>query len=169
MPGVKITFLEIEPILMGLKGRAQRLLVSHPRVREVSLFGSLVRGNYGPGSDADLLVLLESVVLGYLNPHYFAGGDLRSVYSAPLSRPQLTVRAPSHSLDTARQGTRPAYFDEYQEYRDTPIYQRDLLPPGAQFDGPAIVEQPDTTTVVYPGLSCRVDDAGNLLLTLMSR
>jgi N-methylhydantoinase A len=37
---------------------------------------------------------------------------------------------------------------------------------GAQFDGPAIVEQPDTTTVVYPGFTCRVDDAGNFLLTL---
>ena len=60
MSGVKVTFLEIEPILTGLKERAQRLLISHPRVREVSLFGSLARGNYGPGSDADLLVILEA-------------------------------------------------------------------------------------------------------------
>jgi N-methylhydantoinase A len=45
----------------------------------------------------------------------------------------------------------------------------DLLPLGAQFDGPAIVEQPDTTTVVYPGFTCQVDDAGNLLLTLHTR
>ena len=60
MPGVKVTFLDIAPILAGLKARAQRLLVSHPRVREVSLFGSLVRGTYGPGSDADLLVLLDT-------------------------------------------------------------------------------------------------------------
>jgi predicted nucleotidyltransferase len=34
-------------------------LATHPNVREVGLFGSLVRGNYGPGSDADLLLLLE--------------------------------------------------------------------------------------------------------------
>jgi predicted nucleotidyltransferase len=60
LSGVKVTFLEIEPILTGLKERAQRLLISHPRVREVSLFGSLARGNYGPGSDADLLVILEA-------------------------------------------------------------------------------------------------------------
>ena len=60
MPGVKVTFLEIEPILAGLKERAQRLLAGQPRIREVSLFGSLVRGNYGPGSDADLLVILEA-------------------------------------------------------------------------------------------------------------
>ena len=67
-------------------------------------------------------------------------------------------------LEAARKGVRPAYFDAYQVCRDTPVYQRDLLPLGAQFDGPAIVEQPDTTTVVYPGFTCRVDEAGNLLL-----
>ena len=92
--------------------------------------------------------------------------NLRSVHSAPLPRPQLTEAAPSSSLEAARKDRRPAYFDEYQVYRDAPVYQRDLLPLGAQFDGPAIVEQPDTTTVVYPGFTCRVDDAGNLLLTL---
>lgn len=95
--------------------------------------------------------------------------NLRSVYSAPLPRPQLTVQVPTSSLQAARKGMRLAYFDEYQAYRDTPIYQRDLLPLGAQFDGPAIVEQPDTTTVVYPGFTCRVDEAGNLLLTLCTR
>jgi N-methylhydantoinase A len=31
------------------------------------------------------------------------------------------------------------------------------------------VEQPDTTTVVYPGFTCRVDAAGNLLLTPLTR
>ena len=60
MPGVSVIFLEIEPILANLKERAQKLLTTHPRVREVGLFGSLVRGNYGPGSDADLLVVLAS-------------------------------------------------------------------------------------------------------------
>ena len=109
-------------------------------------------------------------VYGHNRPtHAVEFVNLRSVHSAPLPRPQLTMLASSGSLETACQGRRPAYFDEYQAYRDTPIYQRDLLPLGAQFDGPAIVEQPDTTTVVYPGFTCRVDDAGNLLLTLHTR
>ena len=47
---------------------------------------------------------------------------------------------------------------------DTPVYQRDHLPIGAQFVGLAIVEQPDTTTVVYPGFLCQADAAGNVLL-----
>ena len=109
-------------------------------------------------------------VYGHNRPtHAVEFVNLRSVHSAPLPRPQFTMPAPSGSLETACQGMRPAYFDEYQAYRDTPIYQRDLLPLGAQFDGPAIVEQPDTTTVVYPGFTCRVDDAGNRLLTLHTR
>ena len=61
--------------------------------------------------------------------------NLRSVHSAPLPRPQLTVPARSGSLEAARQGRRPAYFDEYQAYRGTPIYQRDLLSLGVEFDG----------------------------------
>jgi len=109
-------------------------------------------------------------VYGHNRPtHAVEFVNLRSVHSAPLPRPQLTVPAPDGSLEAACKGMRPAYFDEYQAYHDTPIYQRDLLPLGAQFNGPAIVEQPDTTTVVYPGFTCRVDKAGNLLLTLCTR
>jgi N-methylhydantoinase A len=109
-------------------------------------------------------------VYGHSRPsHVVEFVNLRSVHSAPLPRPQLTVPAPSGSLEAACKGMRPAYFDEYLVYRDTLIYQRDLLPLGAQFDGPAIVEQPDTTAVVYPGFTCLVDDIGNLLLTLHTR
>jgi len=109
-------------------------------------------------------------VYGHNRPtHAVEFVNLRSVHSAPLPRPQLTVPAPDGSLEAACKGMRPAYFDEYQAYHDTPIYQRDLLPLKAQFNGPAIVEQPNTTTVVYPGFTCRVDKAGNLLLTLCTR
>lgn len=60
MSGVKVTILEREPILARLEERAQKLLASYPEILEVGLFGSLVRGNYCPGSDADLLPLRGS-------------------------------------------------------------------------------------------------------------
>ena len=44
------------------------------------------------------------------------------------------------------------------------IYERARLPLGARLAGPAIVEQSDTTTVIPPGVTARVDDAGNLRL-----
>src|SRR5262249_52624045 len=97
-------------------------------------------------------------VYGHSRPtHAVEFVNLRSVHSAPLPHPQLTVQSPGGSLEAARKGTRAAYFDEYQAYCGTPVYERAHLPLGAQFDGPAIVEQPDTTTVVYPGFTCRVD------------
>jgi N-methylhydantoinase A len=49
---------------------------------------------------------------------------------------------------------------------ETTIYQRDLLPVGAAFSGPAIVLQSDSTTVVPPGAEAIVDPTGSIILTL---
>ncbi len=49
------------------------------------------------------------------------------------------------------------------------VYDRDALPEGFAFAGPAIVQQADTTTLVEPGWSCIVDAAGNLILTRTGR
>jgi N-methylhydantoinase A len=40
-----------------------------------------------------------------------------------------------------------------------------MLPVGAEIAGPAILEQPDATTVIDPGLVARVDHLGNVILT----
>ncbi|MDE2360150.1 MAG: hydantoinase/oxoprolinase family protein [Betaproteobacteria bacterium] len=56
---------------------------------------------------------------------------------------------------------RPVYFGGWH---DAAVYARGDLLPGMQFDGPAIVEQDDTTTVVEPGMVTRVDACGNLLV-----
>ncbi|MBN9477052.1 MAG: hypothetical protein ABS43_16275 [Bordetella sp. SCN 67-23] len=49
---------------------------------------------------------------------------------------------------------------------DTPVLQRDGLLAGACLDGPAIVEQMDTTTVIPPGSSTRVGADGSLHIDL---
>jgi N-methylhydantoinase A len=46
----------------------------------------------------------------------------------------------------------------------TPFYARDELSPGTELAGPVIVEQVDSTTVVPPNWSLRVDTHGNLRL-----
>jgi len=43
----------------ALEEQAAAVLVRHPRVRRVILFGSMQRGNYAPGSDADVAILLD--------------------------------------------------------------------------------------------------------------
>ncbi|WP_307832288.1 hydantoinase/oxoprolinase family protein, partial [Streptomyces clavuligerus] len=47
-------------------------------------------------------------------------------------------------------------------HRDIPLYRRADLRPGDTVDGPAIVAEPDATTVVDPGWSARVHPAGHL-------
>jgi len=49
-------------------------------------------------------------------------------------------------------------------WRETPIYRRGQLPPGATLAGPAIVEQFDTTIVIEPGDRVSVDPLGNLMI-----
>jgi N-methylhydantoinase A len=87
--------------------------------------------------------------------------NFRAVHTFPLPRPVLTPATRDGSLHAALIGERRAYFDRFVS---TAIYERARLPLGARLAGPAIVEQPDTTTVIPPGVVALVDDAGNLRL-----
>ncbi len=80
-------------------------------------------------------------------------------------RPRFDLRAlapgPEASLAAADRGVRNAWFGGWREAR---IFDRLLLPVGAEIPGPAILEQPDATIVVDPGLTARVDRLGNVIL-----
>ncbi|MCZ6873594.1 MAG: hydantoinase/oxoprolinase family protein [bacterium] len=67
----------------------------------------------------------------------------------------------SGSLSQARLAQRRVWFPE-AGFISTPIYQRDQLPAHVSVDGPCIVEQMDTTTVVPPQATMRVDGMGCL-------
>jgi N-methylhydantoinase A len=64
--------------------------------------------------------------------------------------------------------TRPVSFRE-TGFVDTPVYRREMLPAGLAIDGPAIIEEPDSTTVVEPGDRLTVRPDGLLELTLPAR
>jgi N-methylhydantoinase A len=57
---------------------------------------------------------------------------------------------------------RPVWFDG--GWHDTRIYPRLDQPVDTLIEGPAILEQPDATTVIEPGLHGRVDRLGNLIV-----
>ncbi len=57
----------------------------------------------------------------------------------------------------APKAARPAFFPEVGGYVETPVYDRYALTPGSRFDGPAIVEERESTTVVGPGAAITVD------------
>jgi N-methylhydantoinase A len=58
--------------------------------------------------------------------------------------------------------TRQLFHD--RTWWPAPVYDRDTLGRGWSTEGPAIIDQLDTTTVVLPGWSVQVDDSGALLL-----
>ena len=79
-------------------------------------------------------------------------------------RKGVPLEALAESGSETPAGTRRVWFPE--GWRETPIHRRGALPPGTVLEGPAIVEQLDTTTVVEPGDRVTVDPLGNLLITV---
>jgi len=73
----------------------------------------------------------------------------------------LARLAPTPQGDPDR-GTRPVRFDG--RWHEARILHRLALPVGVVVQGPAVLEQPDATTVLDPGLAARVDGFGNLII-----
>ncbi|HZP96447.1 MAG TPA: hydantoinase/oxoprolinase family protein [Candidatus Limnocylindria bacterium] len=67
---------------------------------------------------------------------------------------------------TPTRGTRPVYFRETNGFHPTPIFDRETLQPGQQIAGPAVIEAPDTTMLVRPGQTVRMDEYRNLTLSV---
>jgi N-methylhydantoinase A len=44
------------------------------------------------------------------------------------------------------------------------VFRPDDIPAGGRVEGPAIIEEPTTTVVVYPGMSATLTPSGNYLL-----
>ena len=64
----------------------------------------------------------------------------------------------------ALQGQRQVFFDEAGGFVACNIYLRDRLPPGSAVEGPAILENTDSTVVIEPGWKARIDEFGNCIM-----
>ncbi|WP_261504545.1 hydantoinase/oxoprolinase family protein [Burkholderia multivorans] len=71
----------------------------------------------------------------------------------------------SAALDPLK-GTRPVYFDELGKYVDTPVYDHYAITPEKKIQGPAIIEQRESTVVVGPSATASVDAQQNLIMLL---
>ena len=104
-----------------------------------------IYGASAPDEDAEVVtfrVIAEIVVPRLELPQIDQGGDA--------SKAQIATR-PLYDLETATFG-------------DAAIYERAKLTAGDVFDGPAVVQQFDSTTVICAGMSCTVDAWGNLII-----
>jgi N-methylhydantoinase A len=69
----------------------------------------------------------------------------------------------------ARAGDRRALLHGLARPRRVPVFHRELLRARNVVEGPAIIDQMDSTTVVGPGQSATVDAEGNLWLRAGTR
>lgn len=89
--------------------------------------------------------------------------NLRVSGIGPIRRPDIVaLPARDGGIERARTGTRRVFFDDWAE---TPTYDRPGLAPGDVVSGPAIIEEFGSTVPVHPGFAATVDAHGNLLLT----
>ncbi|MCI2418740.1 hydantoinase/oxoprolinase family protein [Saccharopolyspora sp. K220] len=94
--------------------------------------------------------------------------EVQLTAAAAVEKPGMPVITEGDDPATARIGERTVDFDETGPV-PTPIYDRAGLGAGTVLPGPAIVEQLDTTTVITPSATARVDRYGNLVLELEPR
>ncbi len=64
-------------------------------------------------------------------------------------------------VEDAISGSRQVDYTE-AGIHEAVIYNGDLFEPGMQFNGPAIIEEAGSTTVVMPGWPCHIDEYGNI-------
>ncbi|MDH3445765.1 MAG: hydantoinase/oxoprolinase family protein, partial [Deltaproteobacteria bacterium] len=156
--GFKDDEIKIEPSLdLRYAGQGYELTVPCPMPPLIQHDLALMRGRFdtlheqNSGHKAETepveLVSLRLVSLGL-------------VPQAKLSPGKIT----GGKVETARTAERKVFFGKEHGTLATAIYNRDLLEPGHELFGPAIVEQLDTTTVIHPEQKAAIDEFGNIII-----
>jgi N-methylhydantoinase A len=148
--GTELSSVHVDHVAeMSYAGQIHALRVpieaSWDKPRLVTAFEEVYRREYG-----NTLANIPVVVVGLKTV-------VQGIRAKPVARPAI--------VEEGRAAAPSSYRDVYfGRWLRTPIFDRGALRPGDRFQGPAIIEQADTTSVVEPGMSARVDAYGNILV-----
>jgi N-methylhydantoinase A len=81
-------------------------------------------------------------------------------------RPTLNFPSLAPSGAAAPVGERTAYFTSASKPLAAKVYRRETLGAGAQIDGPALIQEHGTTTVLFEHDRCKVADSGELIVAV---
>ncbi|HXF81669.1 MAG TPA: hypothetical protein VNN19_02820, partial [bacterium] len=79
--------------------------------------------------------------------------------------PRVDVRVPSPAGEAVAR-RRPVFLPDGPGFVEVLVYQRYALRPGARLEGPAVVEEAEATTVLWPGDALTVDPRQNLIIAV---
>jgi len=98
---------------------------------------------------------LDGSAIEFVNFHLTAFGTV--------DKPGLRTIQSHHNVEDARKGRREVDFDEMGRH-DAALFERSRLGAGAEILGPAVIEDPAASTVLFPGDRLSVDEYGNLII-----
>lgn len=81
-----------------------------------------------------------------------------------VNKPVFSKETPEGRLEDAVKETRDVYFDQSDGITEAKIYDRTKIPVLSEFSGPAIIEQLDSTVVVPPDYTARIDEYRNIIM-----
>ncbi len=117
------------------------------------------------GALKDLFFAAHDRAYGYHNPDDpVEVVNIRLTARGRLYREPAAQDAPPSPAPPAPFETRPVYFTDFETPLDTPVYKRSDLLAGHVIEGPAIVEQLDATTPLWPGDRATVDGGGTIVI-----
>ena len=73
---------------------------------------------------------------------------------------------PYEAEDPQPDGEREVYFDSVEEPLSARIVWRPGLSPGSKVAGPAVIEEPNSTTLLFPGDVAIVSEHGHLIVSV---
>jgi N-methylhydantoinase A len=165
------TLARVEPLFAELEQEGTAILsssgvthITHERSVDMRYVGQgfEVTAPVSPSQDLE-----DAFETAYVRAHGRRGPDvpIEAISWRVLSRgpdPALRLLAAPTGAGDAVKGTRNVYFDG--TYRETPIHDRYRMSVGARIEGPAIVEERESTTVVGPDATARVAQDGSLII-----
>ncbi|MBT3549593.1 MAG: hydantoinase/oxoprolinase family protein [Rhodospirillaceae bacterium] len=94
--------------------------------------------------------------------------SLRSAVTGTMQKPPLEpIEAGAEApVDAAKAGSRRIYFGEETGFVDTPAYNRSHFLAGNRIEGPAVIDEHASTTLIEPGDFAIVDAYGNLVISV---
>ena len=155
--------VEIEELLVihdvDMQFQGQTHILNFP-VQEIRLSRESLQSAFEKAYWERFGVELPEIRAVLVNLHTAVIGRRKPVPLAAL----MSAKDQMEKIDDCRTGSRRVWFET--GWKETAVYKRELLSVKAKFNGPAVIEQLDTTIIVEPENQVEVDLNGNLIISL---